>query len=141
MGPGQPQFHSILTMACSPDSLWGGGVCCLLYLYLLNLPSRPTHTCFDLLRLGVHGGGNPHSFSGPLLPAPARPAGKDFLGMVLPLATESQKQPSKICSKLGLQLTQITTDWPETLAYPLQPFSTNTPDVGEKTSFPWSGGS
>lgn len=59
--------------------------------------------------------------------------------MVLPLATESQKQPSKTCSKLGLQLTQTTADWPETLAYPLQPYSTNTPDVGEKTSFPWSG--
>lgn len=57
--------------------------------------------------------------------------------MVLPLATESQKQPSKTCSKLGLQLTQTTADWPETLAYPLQPYSTNTPDVGEKTSFPW----
>ncbi|EGW04121.1 hypothetical protein I79_007408 [Cricetulus griseus] len=107
MGPDQPQLRSIQNKAYSLDSLWGGRVCCLPYLHLLNLSSRPTHTCFDLLRLGLLSGGSPH-FLWPLLPAPARPASNDFLGMALPLATESQNQPSKTCSKLGLQLTQTT---------------------------------
>lgn len=80
LGPGQPQLHSFLTTTSSLDSLWGGGVCCPLYPYLLNIPSRPSHTCFDLLRLGVHGGGNPHSFSGPCCqPQPGLQA-KTFLG-------------------------------------------------------------
>lgn len=59
--------------------------------------------------------------------------------MGLPLATESQNQPSKTCFKLGLQLTQTTPDWPEALAYPFQPYSTDTSDTGKKSSFPWVG--
>lgn len=95
--PGQSQLHSILTLTHSPDSLWGGGVCCLLYLYLLNLPSLPTHTCFDLLRLGVHGGGNPHSFSGPgCQPQPGLQA-KTFLGWC---CLWQQKAKSNLLSSL-----------------------------------------
>lgn len=116
LGPGQPQFHSILTTACSPDSLWGRGVCCLLYPYLLNLPSCPTHTCFDLLRLGVHGGGIPHSFSGPCCqPQPVLQA-KTFLGWCCLWQQKVKSNllrfaPSWACSSLGSQQTGLR-PWP-----------------------------
>lgn len=72
----------------------------------------PYLTCFDLLRLGLHSRGRPHSFLWTLLPS------KDSLGMVLPLATESQNQPFKTCSKLDLQLAQTTIDCPEAPGLP-----------------------
>lgn len=59
--------------------------------HLLNLSSGlhlRALTCSDLGCTGRQD----LLFLWPLLPAPA---GKDFLGMVLPLATESQNQPSK----------------------------------------------
>lgn len=108
---------------------------------LLALPPEsllwPTLTCFDLLRLGLLSGGRTHPASGPCCQPQLGPQA-DFLGMVLPLKTESQNQP-KTSSKLGLQLTQTTTDWPEALAYPLQPYPTDTSDTGKKSSFPWFG--
>lgn len=140
-----PQLHSLKTKVCSLDSLWGPverylGVCCLLY--LLNLSSSlhlRALTCSDL-GCTVEAGPT-HSSSAPL-PAPAWPAGIDFLGTVLPLATPSQNQPPKTCSRLGarLQLARTTTGWPETLAYPLQPYSTHTSDTGRKSSFPLAWG-
>lgn len=138
LGPGQPQLHSFKTKVRSLDSLWGSGRM-LPWSLLPALPPESllwlTLTCLDLLRLGLTGRQDP-LFLWSLLPAPARPLGIDFLGMVLPLATESQNQPSNTCSKLGLQLAQISTDWPEALAYPHQPYSTDTSDTGKKSSFP-----
>lgn len=97
-----------------------------------------TLTCYDLLRLGLTGRQDP-LFLWSLLPVLARPVGIDFLGMVLPLATESQNQPSNTCSKLGLQLAQTSTDWPETLAYPHQPYSTTLQTLARRVAFPGLG--
>lgn len=78
-----------------------------------------------MLRLGLHSGSRTHSlFLGPGCQPQRGLQAIDFLGMVLPPATRSQNQPSKTCSQLGarLQLARTTTDRPETLAYPLQPY-------------------
>lgn len=112
LGPGQPQLHSFKTKVRSLDSLWGSGRM-LPWSLLPALPPESllwlTLTCLVLLRLGLTGRQDP-LFLWSLLPAPARPVGIDFLGMVLPLATESQTNllilaSSWACSLLRSQQT------------------------------------
>lgn len=140
LGPGQPRLHSTETKACSLASLWGRaecylGVCCPLY--LLNLSSGlhlRALTCSDL---GCTGRQDLFFSSGPCCqPQQA----KTFLGWYCLWQQKVKTNLLRLtCSKLGLQLPQTTTDWPEALAYPHQPYSTDTSDTGKKSSFPWFG--